>query len=131
MTVLTWYAGRANAKISAYLLVFHEENDGWESLLSELKSSRLDWFSLNRVIFLIYLGLGILAIVIPWSIHHSQAISTWHKFLLLITGAWFLFDLILLMRGYPRQDYKDKWIYVKSKLHNQAHAAEIKSGEAD
>ena len=25
-TALTWYAGRANAKIAAYLIVFHEKN---------------------------------------------------------------------------------------------------------
>ena len=67
-TALTWYGGRANAKIAAYLLVFHEKEGGWESRLKDLKISKLDWFNLNRMVFLIYVGLGILSLVIPWSI---------------------------------------------------------------
>jgi len=118
-TTLTWYAGRANAKIAAYLIVFHEkENFGWESRLKKLKESGLDWFNLNRMIFLIFFGLGILSLVIPWSIRCSQLIAKWHILLLVSVGAWFIFSLILLIWGYPRQNYKEKWIDVNNKEHN-------------
>ena len=130
-TALTWYAGRANSKIGAYLIVFHEKKDGWETRLKELKKSRFDWFNLNRMVFLIYLGLGILSLFIPWTIHHSQMIANWHKILLFLTGAWFCFDLILLMWGYPRQSYKEKWIDVKKKLPHQENEADTKSSTAN
>ncbi|HKJ67319.1 MAG TPA: hypothetical protein VKA68_05140 [bacterium] len=110
---LIWYAGRANAKIAAYLIVFHEKNaGGWESRLTELKASGLDWFSLNRMVFLIFVSLGILSFVIPWSVRGLQEIPNWHTLLLLITGIWFCFGLMLLMWGYSREKYIDKWIDV-------------------
>ncbi len=114
-TALTWYAGRSNAKIAAYLIVFHEKYFGWESRLKELKMSPFDWFNLNRMVFLIYFGLGVLSFIIPWTIRCNQIIETWHKVLLFVIGAWFVFDLILLVWGYPRQSYKEKWILIEKK----------------
>jgi len=108
--VLTWYAGRANAKIAAYLIVFHEaDSDGWETRLKLMKDQGLDWFNLNRVVLLIYVGLGILSFVVPWAVRGHQVATGWHIIVLVVTGGWFSFGLGLLLLPGPRQRYEERW----------------------
>jgi hypothetical protein len=64
-TALTWYAGRANAKISAYLITFHEGNSpGWETRMGVLKGQV--WLDLNKGLAAVYFVLGITAVGIPY-----------------------------------------------------------------
>ena len=69
--VLTWYAGRANAKIAAYIVVFHERSgesgSGWESRLADLKNKKLDpdRLNLNQVLISIYFVLGLVSVFYP------------------------------------------------------------------
>ena len=107
---LTWYAGRANAKIAAYFIVFHEvESEGWETRLKKLKADGLDRFNLNRMVLLIYVGLGVLSFLIPWSVRGYQCPSAWHAVVLVVSGVWLGFSLWLLLLPLPRGLYEQKW----------------------
>ncbi len=120
MAVLTWYAGRANAKIATYLRVFHEENGGWESRLAPMSESA--WFNLNIMVLLVYGGLGIFSLVIPCSIRYSVVIENHenqHFKLLLFSGVCFLVALIRLGWGNPSKKYIEKWEVVKTEKSKQ------------
>jgi len=107
---VTWYAGRANAKIAAYIIVFHEgDGAGWESRLKDLKEQRLDWFNLNRMVLLIYAGLGVLSYLVPWAVRGYGGVSGWVAIVLALCAAWFLFGLYLLFSPSSRDYYVEQW----------------------
>src|SRR5262249_4637530 len=70
--LLTWYAGIANSKLSAYVKVFHEGQEspsipmGWETRLAKLKTKGLDPQNLNRWIAVVYAVLAIISVVLPY-----------------------------------------------------------------
>lgn len=103
---LTWYAGRANAKAAAYIIVFYEaKSSGWETRLDVLKKSKLDWFSLNRMVVLIYFGLAVLSFLVPWTVRESQCVIDWQAYVLVVSGAWITGNLLLLLRDKPKVFY--------------------------
>jgi O-antigen/teichoic acid export membrane protein len=115
--ILTWYAGRANAKIAAYLIVFHERpsqssDGGWESRLHHLKESGLDRLNLNRLLIIIYLVLGLVSVIFP-ALRHSPAGSG----LIVVIGAVFLFlsSLFFLFLKSPKERYIKLWEEVRDK----------------
>ena len=106
---LTWYAGCANKKIAAYIILYHEKEEGWESRLASLKKSGFDWYNLNRMLFIIYFGLSLLALLIPWAVRKGQVIDCWNYLLLSSTGIWLVFSLCLLTLNPPLENFKNKW----------------------
>lgn len=106
---LTWYAGRANAKIAAYLIVFHERSsqsgEGWESRLDRLNNSGFDHLNLNRLMFCIYLVLGLVA-MIP-VLRHFPIRDGWN--VLIIPIALFVCSLLLLVLPSPKDRYIKQW----------------------
>lgn len=107
---LSWYAGRANAKIAAYIIVFHEtESKGWETRLKDFNDKGLDWFSLNRMILSIYVGLGVLSFLVPSTIQDYQFVCDWKAWVLFGCGTWFVFSLFLLMSRPDKQSYEKQW----------------------
>lgn len=112
---LTWYAGLANAKAAAYLIVFHEANPaGWESRLKELTDSGLNRISLNVMVALIYAGLGVLSLVIPIGLREVEVADGLYIWALAFSGAWFLFGLYLLLRPLPKDYYEKLWGNIKA-----------------
>ncbi len=107
---LTWYAGQANAKAAAYIIVFHEADAaGWETRLKSLKDRGLNRFSLNRMVVLIYAGLGVLSLLIPLTVRGYQGIDGAHLWEVGLSGIWFGFGLSLLLRRLPREHYERLW----------------------
>jgi hypothetical protein len=117
--VITWYAAQANAKIAAYLSVFHEETQphlyGWESRLKTLKNNGKDNLHLNYIMLPIYIGLGCLAVFVPWLSHLKYSLATWDVVSLLVTGGLFISTLTLLVKEPARKDYHGYWIEVQKK----------------
>lgn len=110
--VLTWYAARANAKIAAYIMVFHEDpsSGGWESRLHQLKTTGLDRLNLNRLIICIYFLLGVVSVLLP-AFQHPPNSTGWA-----IVGAAtivFLLSLLLLLFRSPKARYLDEWNEIK------------------
>ena len=78
--ILSWYAGRGNAKIGAYLIVFYEDPveknpqqyQGWEDRQGRflenmnLPQRAFDWLKLSHLLGAIYLLLGTISVVLPW-----------------------------------------------------------------
>jgi hypothetical protein len=109
--LLTWYAGRANAKIAAYLIVFHETaSPGWEARLAKLKNTRLDKLNLNRLMIVIYAGLGLLSVFLP-ALRHDQTRP--NLLPLVVSVLMFIGSLILLGQKSPRDRYIHYWRNVK------------------
>lgn len=112
---LTWYGGQAPAKIAAYIIVYHEaQAPGWETRLKNLKGERLDRFSLNRMLTLIYAGLGILSLLIPWAARKEPIFDFVHLWHLVPTFCWFVFGLYLLVLPLPRERFEHLWNKMKS-----------------
>jgi type IV secretory pathway TrbD component len=118
--ILSWYAGRANAKISAYLVVFHsttgsdDKMSGWESRLIRLKKKpKVDFFTLNHVLVAIYTTLGIMSVLIPWLVAGKPTTSL-EQIPILVTALLFVGSLILQWKfSYPRDGYVKHWMDVK------------------
>ena len=118
--ILSWYAGRANAKISAYLVVFHDSSGsdnktgGWESRLMRLKKKpKVDFFTLNHCLTAIYTVLGIVSVLIPWLVAGKPAFS-FEQISLIFIAVLFICSLILQWKfSYPREGYAKHWLDVK------------------
>jgi hypothetical protein len=109
---LTWYAGRGNAMMAAYLIHFHERpsdsSDGWESRLSRLQLSGLDKLKLNQFLGFIYLLLAAVAVFVPVS-QHPPSHNGW--IVLSIAIAFFVSTLLLLMlaSSQTKRYFLKKW----------------------
>jgi len=122
---LSWYAGRGNAKIGAYLTVFFEsaaeQHHGWEdrqeSFLKHLDPRHrvLDRWRLSQWLGVIYFLLGSVVVVLPWFVGKQPWPPTESHWLHLgFPGAAFLTALILLCCfSSPRQTYIRCWEAVK------------------
>lgn len=128
-TILSWYAGKANAKIGAYLIVFHEEagrsegqGAGWESRLARIKNKPwVDLLTLNHSLTAIYVALGIVSFIVPWLAARRPALTGGQSVLILFTAALLVGALLLLWQySYPRADYIKYWREVKREEQNQA-----------
>ncbi len=107
---LTWYASRSNAKIAAYIIVFHQaDSKGWETRLKTLKEGGDDRFNLNRMVVLIYAGLGTLSILMPWAVRGYKSTSDLALVVLTLSGVWFFFSLYLLLRPPSTKYFEEKW----------------------
>lgn len=110
---LTWYAGRASAKIAAYLIVFHESQPdplgAWETRLQVLKDSRRDCWNLNRLIILVYLGLALLAVLAPLLSHREYHLVPLDYVTLVVAGGLFALAMVLLVLKSPKEHYKKLW----------------------
>ena len=116
---LTWYARRANTKIAAYLIVFHESGSDplarWESQLDELKRSKSDRWDLNRLMIPIYVGLALLSVFAPM-LSHREYHLVWADYITLgVAGTVFLVMLIPLGRSAPREHYIHLWTELKQR----------------
>ena len=110
VSLLTWYASRANSKLAAYISVFHEEQaNGWESRLNKLKNKGLDRLTLNIMILSIYLGLGIISLIIPLEVRNYESVNHYEIFILTLAGLWFVVSQVLLTVEPPREYYKTLW----------------------
>ena len=108
--LLIWYAGIADAKLAAYLVVFHEaKTSGWETRLNTLSERRRNRLTLNMMIVLIYAGLGLLAIVLPFAVRDATMPAGKYLAIMGLCGAWFLFGLYLLTRPIAREHYINLW----------------------
>jgi len=108
---LTWYAERANARLAAYCIVFHEAaRPGWESRLLALQSQPsapragpLDGVpNLNRMICLIYCGLAVLSALLPWAGRPQAALPPAQAVALTLSGMWMLGFFYALVRTPPK-----------------------------
>lgn len=61
--VITGYCGQSNAKIGTYIQVFHENNNGWETHVTNF-TNRLG-MNLNSLLLSVYGVMGIVALQIP------------------------------------------------------------------
>jgi hypothetical protein len=108
--ILTWYAGRANAKLAAYLICFHERpspsGDGWQSRLHRLKQSRMDRLNLNRIVVCIYSPLAAVSVILPVM---QQPPSPFGWVVLSVAIVIFLCSLLLLVLRTPKDHYVDLW----------------------
>jgi len=124
---LTWYAGRANAKIAAYLIVFHESTRdplaAWESRLRALKESGRDWWNLNRLIILTYLGLALLAVLAPMLSHLEYRLVCMDYVALIVAGVLFVVTVVLLGLPSPKEHYTILWTDLKRKESERPSAA--------
>ena len=116
---LTWYAMRSNAKIAAYLVVFHESppnpHFAWESRLDALKKTGRDWWNLNLFMICIYLGLALLAVLAPWLSHQEYHLGYLDYVALTVGGGLFLVTLLLLGLPSPKQHFIKLWTQLKEK----------------
>lgn len=120
INVVMWYCGRANAKLAAYLIVFHESQladrptGRWEGRLNSLKSKRRDRGNLNTWLTLIQAVLGLLSIVLPWATaSFSKPHDPWIG-LAIAAGMAFLATLALVNgTSYPRDAYRAYWSSVR------------------
>ena len=107
---LIWHAGQANAKAAAYIIVFHEsESEGWESRLKRLKDRGFNRLNLNRMMVLIFLGLGMIAFFIPTAVRKDWSVGDHHSQLVGVSGIWFVFGMILLLSSSGRDHYVRSW----------------------
>ena len=107
---LTWYASRANAKLAAYISVFHEDQEkGWENRLRQLKNKGLDRLDLNIMMLSIYLGLAFLSLVVPLTVRGFISPDTLDLLYLSFSGVWFIFCASLLAVKPPRKIYIEEW----------------------
>lgn len=107
---LSWYASRANAKLAAYISVFHEDqSNGWESRLLDIKNKGLDRLNLNIMMLSIYLGLGIFSFVVPLTIREFKPLDKAELYFLILSGVWYLFFIALLTVKPPRNQYIKQW----------------------
>jgi hypothetical protein len=118
--LLSWYAGRGNAKISAYLTVFHEKKldnnqtlrEGWEDRLGRFseKLKCFDKLTLSHWLGAIYFLLGGVSVVLPWLAGAQHFPPSKDYFVHAgIPAAVFLFVLILLVCSSPRTSYIKRW----------------------
>ena len=113
--LLTWYAGVANSKLSAYVRVFHEGQEstsipmGWETRLAKLKTKGLDPQNLNWWITIVYAVLAIISVVLPYAATSFAPPGLW-LYGLAVSSAAFLATIILVVRfSYPREHFEACW----------------------
>lgn len=114
--LLTWYAGRANSKLSAYLKVFHEAEElapealRWETRLQKLKEKGLDRYNVNHWITVIFIVLAGISVLLPYIASSLSTPTGWPLALLLIFAALFVGSAILVSAfSYPRESYEARW----------------------
>lgn len=111
---LTWFFGQSNARIGTYLEVFHEsiiEDIGWEG---RNRRFGIKMLNLNTGIALIYLGLGTLSIIMPFTVC-TKVFTLMELIFFCIILVIYSFTLILLFfKSYPRAEYLNIWRKVKN-----------------
>lgn len=125
--LLTWYLGTSNARLGAYIEVFYETEDQPYRWHRRNRLFKDDFFlykilHFNSCLALIYLVLGISAIVVPLKF----GLPIDRKFLYLLIPLIFLFfTMIVLLIGfsYPRKRYVAYWQKVKEMESKKADRA--------
>jgi len=115
--LLTWYAGDANARLAAYLQVFHETPAAaasgfrWETRLQKFTDNKkANKLNVNTYIAGIYGVLGSASVVIPGFPAEYSLSGNWISVFLPVLFILFLTTVVLLARSsYPREVYKTRW----------------------
>jgi len=111
---LTWYAGQGNAKMAAYLIVFHEADfRGWETRLIHFNNLGSKLFTLNRMVLVIYAILGVLSFILPGAMREFQSLSCRQGIVLVISVAWVVVSLLSLAFIPDKNEYVGKWEIVR------------------
>ena len=112
---LTTMYARANARISTYIEVFHEDGPpgmGWEGRIRQYHAD-FGWFDLNKALSLLYLGIGIVSVVIPRSVC-TKTMESWY--LLSVTIIVFFVVLIFMaFYSYPKERCIRNWKEIKER----------------
>lgn len=121
-TYLTWYAGRANAKISAYLITFHEgegKSRTYETTMRELKDK--DPLDLNKGLAGVYFVLGLTAVGIPYFVLEDLI-----DFSPLLVGIACVFAVcwLLLLRKHSRDRFIQMFRDLKEEEEKRKSAAQ-------
>lgn len=116
---LTAYCGASSRTIGAYLECFHGESK-WEERLSLFKKkSPRKYFNLNFDLALIYLVMGILAVVVPRILSGNHMHKDYRE-LFLIAAVLFILCLVwlflssIVLSGWLKKRDREKWENVKN-----------------
>src|SRR5262249_50251333 len=114
--LLTYYAGIANTKLAAYVMVFHESTGddaacyGWEGRLKRLKAKELDPQNVNIWIMTIYFALAVLSVAVPFAEANHPFTRIGVRTFLPVSGVLFLVSAFFVLRfSYPRERYEKNW----------------------
>jgi hypothetical protein len=146
---LTLYAGRGNAKMGTYLMVFYQQRGavsarlkrgvGWESRHNDFKgkfknanapmSERLfeEYLTLDRLLAGFYLILGLGSVYLLYTILYFQ----WRSLVLLIALLVYGIPLLLLLvRRPPSGDYMECWKQIKKEEKEEERKAGLSAKTA-
>ncbi len=120
--LLTWYAGIANSKLAAYIVVYFEQaglaekSFAWESRLTALKKEKLDPYNLNICMSIIYVGLALVAGVVPYATSGFTPPTCAAGWALVVSAALFTVSgYLAAFKAYRRETYEGHWKTVKQK----------------
>jgi hypothetical protein len=108
---LTCLFNRAIALIGTYLEVFH--NSGWNTRVRKFRFKSSKILTLTSGFILIYLGLGIISIILSYIVCSKTATRVEVILFSVVCFLFFLMLIILRKLSYPRHYYISVWQEIK------------------